>query len=78
MIFEKPLMKRVSSWKISANKFIFQETRDSPDVYVVRLDGDTGPRPKSNDEHEIITNTAPVVFKFSNAAFANSLHPAAE
>ena len=37
MIFEKPLAKRVANWNISNNKFVFQETRDSQDVYVVRL-----------------------------------------
>ena len=69
MIFEKPLVERVSNWNISDNKFIFQKTKDSTDIYVVRLCDDA--THEQNTEHKIVTNTAPVVFKFTNAAFAS-------
>ena len=65
MIFEMPLVERVSNWNISDNKFIFQETKDSTEIYVVRLCDDEALK------HKMVTNTTPVVFKFTNAAFAS-------
>ena len=41
MVFEKPLAQRVHSWNISNNKFIFQEQKDSKDIYVIRLCDDS-------------------------------------
>ena len=37
LIFERALHKPVSNWNISEEKFIFQEDKDSEDIYVVRL-----------------------------------------
>ena len=82
MIFEKPLAKPVHNWNISDNKFTFHETKNSPDIYVVRLCNDNAIHKKrkeyedGNESQEQLEaskkNVAPVVFKFSNAAFATS------
>ena len=37
MIFEKSLRQPVCNWNISRNKFIFQETVNSREVFIVRL-----------------------------------------
>jgi len=37
LLFERPLEKPISNWNISKDKFIFQETRESPIIYIVRL-----------------------------------------
>ena len=82
MIFEKPLAKPVHNWNISDNKFTFHETKNSKDIYVIRLCNDNAIHKKrkeyedGNESQEQLEaskkNVAPVVFKFSNAAFATS------
>lgn len=37
MVFERSLHQPVSNWNISHDRFIFQESSDSPDIYVVHL-----------------------------------------
>ena len=37
MVFERSLRIPISNWNISNDKFIFQESKDSSTVFVVRL-----------------------------------------
>ena len=37
MVFERKLRLPISNWNISDDKFIFQENKDDPTVYVVKL-----------------------------------------
>ena len=37
MVYERKLRQPISNWNISENKFIFQESKDVPIIYVVRL-----------------------------------------
>ena len=64
MIFEKPLEKSVGNWNISDNIFVFQESRDSEHIFVVKLCDD----PKDGEPCE--PYKTPMIYKFSNAAFA--------
>ena len=64
MIFEKPLQKSVANWNISDNIFIFQETRESEHVYVVKLCDD------DKDGQPCVPYKTPIIYKFSNPVFA--------
>ena len=37
LIFERSLTKPISNWNISQDKFCFQESRHSSDIYIVKL-----------------------------------------
>jgi len=37
MVFERPLREPISNWNISADKFVFQQTKKSNEVFVIRL-----------------------------------------
>ena len=37
MVFEKSLRQPISNWNISGDKFIFQETKESDYIHIVKL-----------------------------------------
>ena len=41
MLFEKPLKQPIANWNISHDKFIFQETTYSSELYLVKLFDDS-------------------------------------
>ena len=64
MIFEKPLQKSVANWNISDNIFVFQETRDSEHVFVVKLCDD------DKDGQPCEPYKTPMIYRFSSPSFA--------
>lgn len=44
LLFERSLHKPISNWNITENKFIFQEDKDSEDIYIVNLFMDKQPQ----------------------------------
>ena len=37
LVYERTLHKPISNWNISGNKLVFQEDKDSEDIYLVKL-----------------------------------------